>query len=219
MSKEEEAVHHILETVKALVVIPEIDAVHMDYVRFPDVILAKGLQPKYGIVQDQEYPQWDFCYCKRCVIAFEKESGINVNEVDDPSSILAWKEFRYALIVEVVDKVRSLSSSPRKQLSEAVFPHPELARFICRQSWDDFDVDVYFPMTYHNFYEESVDWIGQACSKGVSALRLKGKEAALYAGLYLPSLTSEDQFRKAIEAALSNGADGVSLFDAENLLP
>mmetsp|Transcript_44296 Transcript_44296/g.172367 ORF Transcript_44296/g.172367 Transcript_44296/m.172367 type:complete len:331 (-) Transcript_44296:1321-2313(-) len=215
----EDSVQHILKTAEALAVIPEIDAVHMDYVRFPDVILAKGLQPKYGIVQDREYPQWDFCYCKRCVAAFEMESGIRVNEADDPSSIPTWKEFRYSLIKKAVHRVRSVSSREGKQLSAAVFPHPELARLICRQSWDDFDVDMYFPMTYQNFYEESIDWIGEACSNGVSALRSKGKESALYAGLYLPSLTSEGQFREAIEAALSNGADGVSLFDAENLLP
>lgn len=36
--------------------IPEVDYVHLDYIRYVDVILAKGLWEKYGLVMNEEYP-------------------------------------------------------------------------------------------------------------------------------------------------------------------
>ena len=39
-----------------------LESVHLDYVRFPDVILGADLQPKYGIVQDKELPEYDYGY-------------------------------------------------------------------------------------------------------------------------------------------------------------
>ena len=38
--------------------VEEVDAIHLDYIRFPDVILARGLWDKYGLVMDKEYPAY-----------------------------------------------------------------------------------------------------------------------------------------------------------------
>ena len=35
--------------------IPGMDGIHLDYIRFPDVILPQALRSKYGIIQDREY--------------------------------------------------------------------------------------------------------------------------------------------------------------------
>ena len=48
----------------------DVDGVHLDYIRYPDVILAESLQPHYDIVQDKEYPQYDYCYCDVCRAGF-----------------------------------------------------------------------------------------------------------------------------------------------------
>ena len=47
--------------------IPEVDYIHLDYIRYVDVILARGLWEKYGLVMDEEYPTADYCYCDKCV--------------------------------------------------------------------------------------------------------------------------------------------------------
>ena len=57
-----EAMEFVTGNVKALAAYEELDGIHLDYVRLPDVILAEALQPKYDIVQDKEYPQYDYSY-------------------------------------------------------------------------------------------------------------------------------------------------------------
>lgn len=213
-----EAVDYLVSEAEQLADIPGVTSVHLDYVRFPDVILAKTLQPLYSIVQDREYPRWDFCYCDRCVAGFRDATGIDVKNVPDPSEVLKWKSFRYQLVVSVVKRIQSaVREKSGRTLSAAVFPYPDLARFICRQSWDDFAVDAFFPMIYHSFYDEPISWIGQATRRGVEALRSKSRLCKLFTGLYLPAINTEKQLSEAIQEAKKNGADGVSFFDAENL--
>ncbi|MEM6807128.1 MAG: hypothetical protein AAF696_37345, partial [Bacteroidota bacterium] len=55
--------------------VEEIDAIHLDYIRFPDVILARGLWDKYGLVMDREYPEYDYCYDPKCVSDFKAQTG------------------------------------------------------------------------------------------------------------------------------------------------
>ncbi|HEX6316117.1 MAG TPA: hypothetical protein VFZ73_14705, partial [Gemmatimonadaceae bacterium] len=74
---------------------PEVDGVHLDYIRFIDVILPRGLWSRYDIVQDREYAQYDFCYCDVCVAKFRRESGIDPRKLEDPSENVAWREFRW----------------------------------------------------------------------------------------------------------------------------
>jgi hypothetical protein len=58
--------------------VDEIDGVHLDYIRFPDVILARGLWKKYDLVMDREYPEFDYCYCDSCVADFKEQTGIDI---------------------------------------------------------------------------------------------------------------------------------------------
>ena len=58
--------------------IPEVDFVHLDYIRYVDVILARGLWEKYGLVMNEEYPTADYCYCDKCVADFKKATGIDI---------------------------------------------------------------------------------------------------------------------------------------------
>ncbi len=51
--------------------VPEVDGIHLDFIRFPDVILAEALWAKFGLVMDREYPQYDYCYCDKCVTDFK----------------------------------------------------------------------------------------------------------------------------------------------------
>ncbi len=67
--------------------VQHLDGIHLDYIRFPDVILAKGLWKKYNLVMDKEYPQFDYCYCDKCVGDFKAKTGIDIKAVEEPSEV------------------------------------------------------------------------------------------------------------------------------------
>ncbi|MCK4991270.1 MAG: hypothetical protein KAS29_12315, partial [Bacteroidales bacterium] len=58
----EEVSHFLASLYGSIADLPEVDGIHLDYIRYPDVILAEGLWDKYGLVMDREYPQFDYCY-------------------------------------------------------------------------------------------------------------------------------------------------------------
>ncbi|HKI96183.1 MAG TPA: hypothetical protein VJ992_12925 [Gemmatimonadales bacterium] len=189
---------------------PRVDGVHLDYIRHPDVILPRGLWAKYGLVQDHEMPQFDFCYCDVCRATFKAQSGYDPLHLEDPTSDVPWRKFRWDSVTGVVKVVATAVHGAEKRLTAAVFPTPAIARTLVRQAWDEWPLDAAFPMIYHNFYEKPVAWIGPATREGVTALRGR---AALYSGLYLPSLTP-DELTQAVALARANGANGVSLFES-----
>jgi uncharacterized lipoprotein YddW (UPF0748 family) len=57
-----EVVQFVQNIVRELCQYSELAGIQLDYIRYPDVILPKSLQRKYGLVQDQELPEFDFCY-------------------------------------------------------------------------------------------------------------------------------------------------------------
>jgi len=192
---------------------PRVDGVHLDYIRHPDVILPVGLWKKYGLVQDREYPEYDFCYCDVCRSTFIVRGGTDPLELPDPTVDVAWREFRWASVSGVVRALAEEVRAHGKPISAAVFPTPQLARRLVRQAWDEWPLDAAFPMLYHSFYEEPVSWIGDAAREGVSAL---AGRVPLYAGLYLPDLAPAE-LAQAIEHARAAGAAGFALFELDGI--
>lgn len=183
-------------------------SVHLDYIRFPDVILASALQPKYGIVQDREYPQYDYCYCQVCRAAFKEQTGIDPLDLEDPSANLAWRQFRCDQITHLVREILSPAiRRRRKQVTAAVFPNWQHVR----QEWFRWGLDAALPMLYHSFYEEDIAWIQAECAKGVAALPAN---TPLYSGLFVPALTPKE-LAEAVRASIAGGARGISLFSAQ----
>ena len=135
---------------------PEVDGVHLDYIRLIDVILPRGLWSRYNIVQDREYAQYDFCYCSVCVDKFRRQSGIDPRKLEDPAANAAWREFRWTAITELVTLLGHAAHAHGKKITAAVFATPSLARQLVRQAWDKWPVDAVFPMLYHNFYQPPI---------------------------------------------------------------
>lgn len=192
---------------------PDVDGVHLDYIRHPDVILPIGLWEKYDLVQDREYPEFDFCYCDVCRSTFAAESGTDPLELPDPPADRAWREFRWNAVTGVVRALSEEVRSHGKPITAAVFPTPELARRLVRQAWDEWPLDAVFPMLYHGFYEQPVSWIGTGVGEGVAAL--EGR-FPLNAGLYLPDLNPAEM-AEAIRIARESGAAGFSLFEMNGI--
>jgi len=183
--------------------------VHLDYIRFPDVILPRALWEKYGLVQDEELPSFDFCYCEVCRERFRDLTGQDPLDLPDPPGDPDWRRFRWRAIDGVVEELCSVIRSAGLQSSAAVFPSPSIARRLVRQDWAGWPLDAVFPMVYHSFYEETPAWIEPTVREGVRALP---PYRPLYAGLYLPALATEADFEQAVAGALAGGAQGVALF-------
>ncbi|MCP5524060.1 MAG: Tat pathway signal protein [Verrucomicrobiales bacterium] len=205
----EEVSDHLADLFGRLADTPHLDGVHLDYVRYPDVILPVALWKKYNLVQNEELPQFDFCYCDVCRAAFKQQTGVDPREQSDPPADAAWRQYRYDTVTRLVQRLAEVAHGKGKQITAAVFPTPSIARRLVRQDWTRWNLDAVLPMTYHRFYNEEVDWIEGAVREGVTALPA---DRPLYAGLFLPDLKTEEDFDQAVRCALTGGAKGVSLF-------
>ncbi len=191
--------------VEALAKIEGLDGVHLDYVRLPDVILAEALQPNYNIVQDREYPQYDYSYSTYCREGFKAKTGIDPLDLKDPSAHAEWRQFRYDSVSNLVNgRLAPTAKRYGKTITAAVFPNWTSVR----QEWHTWELDAFLPMLYHNFYNADLNWIKEQVA--AARQRLADKKP-VYSGLFLPSLPPED-FKKAVELSLEGGAAGVALF-------
>lgn len=183
-----------------------LDGIHFDYIRLPDVIIAEALQPKYNIVQDREYPEFDYCYCSVCREKFLGETGIDpLKDLEDPSANRQWRQFRYNSITNLVnDLLIPEAKKNGMQATAAVFPNWESVR----QQWSQWDMDAFFPMLYHNFYNADLQWIADQIKNQIQLLK---SPKPIYAGLFIPAL-KDDELTEAINRSTNAGASGVSLF-------
>ena len=207
--------NHVLSLIEGLSKVDGIESVHLDYIRFPDIFLPIGLLPKYNLEQETEMAEFDFCYCDVCVSEFEKVHHKNPRESKNTAIDMEWKNFRLNAIKAVVDDAYKIVKKQNKKLTAAVFPYPEMADHMVRQRWDKWNIDEVYPMIYHGFYNEEIDWIGYATKQGISDL--KDKNIGLNTSLYLPPFNSAEELKEAIFLAKENGAKGVAFYDGNNL--
>ena len=201
--------------VRELASVDGLSSIHLDYIRYPDVILPVALWPKYNLVQDREYPDFDFCYCSVCRQEFERRNGVDPMRIPDPPDNGAWRQYRYDSITAVVAELADVTHKAGKLLTAAVFPTPDIARRLVRQDWTKWKVDAVLPMVYNGFYKEGVPWVERATREGVRAL---AGRIPLYSGLYVPDLSPAD-LAAAVEGALAGGARGISVFQGNMLTP
>lgn len=204
-----EVQNYLKDQVESILSKDYVDGIHLDYVRYCDVILPVDLWKNYGIVQQKELPEYDFCYCETCREKYKAQHGIDPLEIEYPDQSLSWRKYRYDRITNVVNQLSEIAHSQNKKITAAVFPTPEVARRIVRQDWTNWNLDGICPMIYHGFYREQVSWIGDAVEEGVHFLC---DRFPLYAGVFLPNFKSEDELKSGIQYALKNGAAGISLF-------
>lgn len=211
----EESRNHILGLIEALAKVEGIESVHLDYIRFSDIFLPIALLPKYDLVQDTELPEFDFCYCEVCISKFEDIHHKNPLKSRNTSIDMEWKNFRLNSIKNIVDDAYSIAKENNKKLTAAVFPYPEMADHMVRQRWDKWNIDEVYPMIYHGFYSEEVDWIGYATQQGVSDV--KSTNIAINTGVYIPDFKSTEELKQSIILAKENGAKGVAFYEGKTL--
>lgn len=203
---------HIKNNVRQLSKVEGLASIHLDYVRYVDVILGKDLQPKYDLVQSTEMPEYDYGYHPIAREGFKAIFGKDPQDFDHPELSTEWRQYRLNAVSSLVNELVKIAHDSNQKMTAAVFPFPEMSRQMVRQAWDDWNLDAAYPMVYNNFYRENVNWIGFAIEQGVNDVNFP-----IYAGLYSPALTSSKDLEKAIRLVKEKGAKGFSIFTADNL--
>jgi len=198
---------YLSERVAELAQHEAVTGVHLDYVRYPDVILPRALWEHYHLDQTEEMADYDFCYSKHTRDAFKKVSGRDPLEIEHPDQDQEWLHFRYDSVTKLVKKLTKVAHGHGKVITAAVFPTPSQARKICRQDWDKWPLDGACPMIYHSFYNQPVSWIGDCMRENIQAASFP-----IYSGLYMPAFTKPEEFREAVKLIHRRGAAGASLF-------
>lgn len=212
--------------------IKEVDYIQLDYIRYADVILARGLWDKYGLTMNEEYPKADYCYCDSCVAAFQRTSGIDIRQVTNPSTNQEWAQFRCDAITSLVNELVDAIHVKGKKISADVFPGPQsYAVWMVRQEWNKWNVDAYFPMNYNDFYKEPAEWIGKVTAEEVKSVA--DKKTPVYSGLFIcrdwqnkanlidpeHSGLLPSEIEKAVAGSMKAGATGVCLFTPNDMTP
>ena len=185
--------------------------------------VANGQKPQ-GV---NEYPAADYCYCDACVEDFKAKSGIDVREEvkkgTDPATIEGWAQFRCDNVTNCVNAIVEAVHAKGKKVSADVFPGPKsYAEWMVRQQWNKWNVDMYFPMNYNDFYLRGPKWVGRVTKEEVETAGGK----PVYSGLFIchdwenksgdidpeNSGLVPSEIADAVAAAREAGAAGICLF-------
>ncbi len=191
-----------------------ISGIHFDYIRYVDVILPKKLQPKYHLKQKDIMPEFDYGYHPYMRKLYKKKYGIDPLKLPDPLHDTSWLRFRLKVLDTTVVQLRDQIEKAGFMTSAAVFPTPAMSRRMVRQDWDQWHLNYYFPMAYHNFYGKKYAWL-----KSVSGIDKKavGQHSKVFTGLFVPALKKGNRLTKAMHAAMKGGADGIAFFNLKAL--
>lgn len=207
-----EVKEYIKQKIQSYCQIDGLAGISIDYHRLVDVVLPTTLWPKYGIVQDREYAEWDYGYHPIALDKFKKIYGYDPREQRDPSQDLTWRQFRCDQITEIANMIADVAHAHGKIMAASPFPTPKMASRMVRQDWGKWNLDLVFPMVYSNFYTEDPSFI-QDCT--LENVRDKALNTTLYCGLMAKD---NDEMFVDMDEALNNGAQGISLFTIHHLL-
>ncbi len=219
-----DVVDYLVSAYSQIAEVADVDYVHLDYIRYVDVMLARGLWEKYDLVMNEEYPVADYCYCPKCVADFMEETGIDIKTVEDPSTCEEWKQFRCDVVTKLVGRIAEAVHAKGKKISAAVFPGPDsYAKKMVRQEWNKWELDAIFPMNYNDFYLEPASWVGDVVKEEVRSVN---GERPVYSGLFIcKDWENKSQIKdpeghgllpselaEAVRGSMEAGAAGISLF-------
>ena len=212
-----ETAQYLKDRVAELAQIEGLAGVHLDFIRYPDAILPYGLHESRNVVQDRVYPLWDFCYCDVCRADFKALTGVDPMDLEDPTSDQRWMQYRWDALSAVASEVCAEIKKHGKVASVAVFANPEESRKLVRQDWPRFrNVDIFFPMIYHKFFNWEDSAVLTATAEGVQELQDAGNEGILCSGLFAGHVPA-DRIPEFIQLTQEGGSTGICFFSLENI--
>lgn len=202
---------YILGKIEDYCNIDGLDGIVIDYHRMVDVVLPTTLWDNYGIKQDREYAEWDYGYHPDMIRIFKEKYGYDPRDQKDPSLDEKWRQFRCDQISEVANLIAETVHKYGKKMAASPFPTPKMASRMVRQDWSRWNLDIVFPMVYHNFYTEDVNFISDCMIEDV---RDKQPQTTLYCGIMADN--TNDLFA-AMHNAFDSGAQGIAIFTVNDL--
>jgi uncharacterized lipoprotein YddW (UPF0748 family) len=125
---------------------PQLDGLHLDYIRYPDVLpYAPG--SRFGVGHD-------FGYGSATRARFRRETGLEAPLGDRVGPANAWDDWRRDKLTELVRSIRDAAraASPGVVLSAAVWTYADRGYLVLGQDWrrwlEDDLLDVAVPMSY-----------------------------------------------------------------------
>lgn len=200
---------YLNDKIKAYCEVDGLDGIAIDYHRFVDVVLPTTLWSNYGVVQDREYPEWDFGYHPAMIEKFKAEYGYDPREEKDPTSDVKWRQFRCDQISEVANLFAETVHSYGKTMSASPFPTPKMSSRMVRQDWGKWNLDMVFPMVYTSFYTMDPSF---AYDCTVENVRDKKPETILGCGI-----TYGRDIVKCMDEAFRGGAKCISIFTVNSI--
>ena len=158
-----------------------------------------------------------------------KAKGIDIKSVKYPSQVEEWKQFRYDLITNLVNRLAAMVHAKHKEINAAVFPGPNsIARKIVRPEWNKWNLDAFYPMNYNDFYLQGTPWIGKTCKESTTLLENK---KPVYSRLFICPAPEKkisepdpenhgllpEELEAAIRESVENGASGICLITPERM--
>ncbi|MDR2912806.1 MAG: family 10 glycosylhydrolase [Alistipes sp.] len=202
---------YIKDKIRAYCEVDGLNGIAIDYHRFVDVILPTTLWPRYDVVQDHEYPEFDYGYHPAMIEKFKALHGYDPRELADPSTDEKWLQFRCDQITEVANEIAEVVHSYGKKMAASPFPTPEMSRKMVRQDWGKWNLDIVFPMVYYGFYTGDTSFIAD-CT--IDNVKQKNPMTTLFTGM---SGVDGPAMFESMDAALNNGAEGVAIFTVNSL--
>lgn len=210
-----EARRHMKNKAAAYAALDGLTSVHLDFIRYNDVVLGRHLQKhKFKIQQDTYRAEYDFGYHPMAIAKFKQQFGYSPLDLQAPWMSPEWLQFRLNEISSLVNEIVEDSHAKGKQVSAAVFPFPTRARMTVYQDWPTWKIDIVCPMNYQSFYSENLEWITFSVENGLRETSHRNKYIS---GLFVPDITAEELY-EAVKLSIEAGADGVNFFNARSLL-
>jgi uncharacterized lipoprotein YddW (UPF0748 family) len=207
------AVPSVGETLAALVGemlarYPQLDGVHLDYIRHPDVLpFSPGSRFGVGV---------DFGYGPSSRARFERETGLVAPFGDSLANADRWDDWRRERVSEIVLRVASAARAarPHIEVSAAVWAYADRAYLALFQDWrgwlEDGLLDFAVPMAYTRD-DRLLRYLARGALGGVGGDRVWiGLGPWLFAG-------EPDRARAQLDAVLALSPPGVSLFSYDAL--
>jgi hypothetical protein len=186
-----------------------IKGISLDFARYVDVILPENLQPKYGIVQDKVYAQWDYGYHPVAIEKFKRMHGYDPKTLSDPSQDETWRSFRMLQVTECVKEIADIVRNHHLKVSASPFPTPSVARQLVMQDWENWQLDFYLPMAYYKFYNQTIDWVYATTRENVAAVQ----PASVITAIYVEDVLQDElDVRQMVQTVLENGSSGLAFF-------
>lgn len=179
-----------------------LDGINLDYIRYIEV------NPEFD-------PIGDTCYCDYCTSHFYNITGIDIKKYS-PADVFDWIDYRINSITSLVNEIAEIVHANGLKITADVYPGPLQSRFQTKQKWDQWNLDMVFPMLYTQVFNRSVEWIGKSTKEGKNALKSENKTTILFTGLQAEAMSDED-FRNGVKLSLENGATGISLFRLDTI--